>query len=121
MRRECAQEASRIVATTSRIKLLTIALILLASAMIKDKLALRATAYRFEDSGIYRNIAGSDPTFLTTVAGAYGAEAIALASGEVDVHVRPEASRWPVDRVARPGVPGRRTSASGWVSRAAAR
>ncbi len=44
--------------------------------LIKDKLAIRATAYQFQDSGIYRNIAGSDPT-AQALAAQYGAQAYA--------------------------------------------
>lgn len=44
--------------------------------LLKDKLAIRATAYQFEDSGIYRNNASSDPV-LQAAASEYGAEAFA--------------------------------------------
>ncbi len=44
--------------------------------LIDDKLAIRATAYQFEDSGFYRNIAGSDPAFLAGAA-AFGAQSYA--------------------------------------------
>ncbi len=35
--------------------------------LIADKLAIRATAYKFEDSGYYRNRAGSDAAFQATI------------------------------------------------------
>ncbi len=50
--------------------------------LIKDKLALRATAYRYEDSGFYRNRAGSDAAFQSAVA-IYGAQAFATDAEEV--------------------------------------
>ena len=50
--------------------------------LIKDKLAIRATAYQFEDSGIYRNNASTDPV-LQAAAAEYGAEA--FANDEKDV------------------------------------
>lgn len=50
--------------------------------LLKDKLAIRATAYQFEDSGIYRNNAGTDPVFQA-VAAEYGAQA--FANNERDV------------------------------------
>ncbi len=39
--------------------------------LIKDKLALRAVAYRYDDSGYYRNIAGVDPQVIAN-ADAFG-------------------------------------------------
>ncbi|HEY5760183.1 MAG TPA: TonB-dependent receptor [Steroidobacter sp.] len=50
--------------------------------LLKDKLAIRATAYQFEDSGIYRNNASTDP-LLQAAAAEYGAEA--FANDEKDV------------------------------------
>jgi iron complex outermembrane recepter protein len=50
--------------------------------ILKDKLAIRATAYQFEDSGIYRNNASTDP-MLQAAAAEYGAEA--FANDEKDV------------------------------------
>jgi outer membrane receptor protein involved in Fe transport len=50
--------------------------------LLKDKLAIRAAAYRFEDSGIYRNNASTDP-MLQAAAVEYGAEA--FANDEKDV------------------------------------
>ena len=50
--------------------------------LIKDRLAIRATAYRFEDSGIYYNNAGTDPV-IQAAADEYGAEA--YANNEDDV------------------------------------
>lgn len=44
--------------------------------LIKDKLAIRATAYQFEDSGIYRNNASTDPV-IQAAAAEYGAQAFA--------------------------------------------
>lgn len=41
--------------------------------LLKDKLALRAVGYRFDQSGFYRNVAGSDPTFQAEAA-AFGAQ-----------------------------------------------
>jgi iron complex outermembrane recepter protein len=50
--------------------------------IIKDKLAIRASAYRFDDSGFYQNIAGSDPT-LQAAAVTYGAQAFATNQSHV--------------------------------------
>ncbi len=50
--------------------------------IIKDKLALRASGYRFDDSGFYRNRAGSDPGFQAAIA-PYGVQAYALDKDEV--------------------------------------
>jgi iron complex outermembrane receptor protein len=50
--------------------------------LLKDKLAIRATAYQFEDSGIYRNNASTDP-MLQAAAIEYGAQA--FANDEKDV------------------------------------
>jgi outer membrane receptor protein involved in Fe transport len=50
--------------------------------LIQDKLALRATAYRFEDSGIYRNVAGSDAAFQS-LAAIFGAENTAVNADDV--------------------------------------
>jgi outer membrane receptor protein involved in Fe transport len=44
--------------------------------LIKDKLAIRATAYQFEDSGFYRNNGSTDPV-LQAAAAEYGAQAYA--------------------------------------------
>lgn len=44
--------------------------------LIKDMLAIRATTYQFEDSGIYRNTASTDPV-IQAAAAEYGAEAFA--------------------------------------------
>lgn len=45
--------------------------------LIDDKLAIRAVAYKFSDSGYYRNIAGSDPAFQQ-LAASQGAQAFAV-------------------------------------------
>lgn len=45
--------------------------------LIKDKLALRATAYQYNDSGFYRNVAGSDAAFQSAVVAPFGAQAFA--------------------------------------------
>lgn len=45
--------------------------------LLQDRLAVRAVAYGYEDSGYYRNIARSDPVFLTGVT-AQGAGAFAV-------------------------------------------
>jgi len=50
--------------------------------LINDKLAIRATAYRFEDSGIYRNNAATDPV-IQAAAAEYGAQA--FANNEKDI------------------------------------
>ena len=44
--------------------------------LIENKLAIRATAYKYEDSGFYRNVAGSDSAFQAFSA-SYGAQAYA--------------------------------------------
>ncbi len=51
--------------------------------LIKDRLAIRATAYKYEDSGFYRNRAGSDPAFQAAVVAPNGAQAYATDSEEV--------------------------------------
>ncbi len=50
--------------------------------LIPDKVAIRAVAYRFGNSGFYRNRAGSDETFRSALA-AYGAESFAVDDDEV--------------------------------------
>ncbi len=50
--------------------------------LIQDKLALRAAVYRFEDSGFYRGVAGSDPATQAAVT-AFGARDFAIDSGEI--------------------------------------
>lgn len=50
--------------------------------LIGDKLALRATAYRYEESGFYSNRAGSDPA-LQAAAAAFGVQAFAVDAREV--------------------------------------
>jgi outer membrane receptor protein involved in Fe transport len=44
--------------------------------LIENKLAIRAVAYRFEDSGFYRSVSGSNPA-LQARAATYGAQAFA--------------------------------------------
>ncbi len=46
--------------------------------LIADKLAVRAVAYKFFDSGFYRNRAGSNSAFQTAVVSPYGAGQFAL-------------------------------------------
>ncbi len=46
--------------------------------LIEGRLALRAVAYKFEDSGYYINRAGSDPTFQNTLVIPYGVQAFAI-------------------------------------------
>jgi iron complex outermembrane receptor protein len=50
--------------------------------LIQDKLAVRAVAYRFEESGFYQNRAGSDASYQAQVA-AFGAQAFAIDQDEV--------------------------------------
>ncbi len=50
--------------------------------LIADKLAIRATAYVFSDSGYYKNRAGSNAAFLARTA-QFGAQALALDEDEV--------------------------------------
>ena len=45
--------------------------------VVKDQLAVRATAYSFDNSGYIKNIAGSDPAF-SAAAAAFGAESLAV-------------------------------------------
>ncbi len=54
--------------------------------LIRDKLAIRATAYVFSDSGYYNNRAGSDPAFQTTVVQALGAQGFAADEDEVGAY-----------------------------------
>lgn len=51
--------------------------------VIKDKLGIRAVGYRFDDSGFYRNIAGSDAAFRSSIAIPFGADAFAIDDREV--------------------------------------
>ena len=51
--------------------------------LVTDKLAIRALAYAFSDSGFYRNRAGSDPAFQTAIAIPFGAAAFATDEEEV--------------------------------------
>ncbi len=46
--------------------------------IVKDKLAVRAVAYRYDNSGYYRNVAGSDPAFQAGPVTRYGAQAFAV-------------------------------------------
>jgi outer membrane receptor protein involved in Fe transport len=50
--------------------------------LVQDKFAIRAAAYQFEDSGFYRNRAGSDPDFQSAAA-FFGASAFATNQDEV--------------------------------------
>ena len=50
--------------------------------LIEDKLAIRAAGYQYEDSGFYRNRAGSDPV-AQAAAAALGAQAFAIDEDEV--------------------------------------
>ncbi len=45
--------------------------------LVRDKLALRGVAYKFQDSGYYRNRAASTPAFRASVVDRYGAQAYA--------------------------------------------
>lgn len=54
--------------------------------LIKDKLAIRATAYQYEESGFYRNRAGSDSAFQAAEVTPYGAEAFATDEEEVGAY-----------------------------------
>ncbi len=51
--------------------------------LISNKLAIRASAYQFNDSGYYRNRAGSDAAFQALAAIPYGAEAFARNEDDV--------------------------------------
>ncbi len=51
--------------------------------LINEKLAIRATAYKFVDSGFYRNRAGSDAAFQAVTAIPYGAQSFATDEEEV--------------------------------------
>ncbi len=51
--------------------------------LIERKLAVRATAYRFDDSGFYNNRAGSDAAFRSAVVSQYGVDAFAADQDEV--------------------------------------
>ncbi len=53
--------------------------------LIADKLAIRAVAYAFSDSGFYRNRAGSDPAFQAFAA-RYGSQAFATDEDEVGAY-----------------------------------
>jgi outer membrane receptor protein involved in Fe transport len=56
-----------------------------ANLPLGERVALRAVAYLFDDSGYYRNRAGSDPDFLAAVA-PYGAESYASDRDDVGAH-----------------------------------
>lgn len=45
--------------------------------LVTDRLALRAVGYRFENSGYYKNVAGSDPAFQAGTVAEHGAQAFA--------------------------------------------
>jgi iron complex outermembrane recepter protein len=49
----------------------------------EGRFAIRAVGYQYRDSGFYRNVAGSDPTFRTAVVNQYGAQAFAADEEEV--------------------------------------
>lgn len=51
--------------------------------LVSDKVALRAVLYRYEDSGFYRNRAGSDAAYQAAVVDRYGAQAFASDYDEV--------------------------------------
>jgi iron complex outermembrane receptor protein len=51
--------------------------------LVEDKLALRATAYKFDDSGYYRNRAGSDAAYQSSFVIPYGVSAFAIDEDEV--------------------------------------
>ncbi len=56
--------------------------------LIKDKLAIRAVAYQYQDSGFYRNRAHSAPAFQANVVAPFGAQAFATDAEEVgEYHV----------------------------------
>lgn len=70
--------------------------------LVNDRLALRAVAYRFEDTGYYRNVAGDDPV-LQAAAANFGAGALAInkkhAAGKTITGVR-ATLRWkPLDEL----------------------
>ncbi len=52
--------------------------------LVKDRFALRAVGYRYDESGFYRNRAGSDAAFRAVIA-PYGAQALAFAVDENEV------------------------------------
>jgi len=54
--------------------------------LVPDELALRATAYRFGDSGYYKNRAGSDPNYQASFVVPYGASGFATDEDEVGAH-----------------------------------
>jgi outer membrane receptor protein involved in Fe transport len=57
--------------------------------LIQDKLAIRVVGYEFNDSGFYRNRAGSDPAFQAGVVVPYGVQAFSRNDDEVgDYEVR---------------------------------
>lgn len=47
--------------------------------LVQDKLAVRAVAYRYRDSGFYRNVAGSDTGFQSRITTPYGTQALPFA------------------------------------------
>jgi iron complex outermembrane recepter protein len=51
--------------------------------LVADKLAVRVVAYKFKDSGVYTNTAGTDPVLQSTVILPYGASDDAVSSEEV--------------------------------------
>ena len=50
--------------------------------LIEGKVALRASAYQFDDSGYYRNVGGSDPAYVAAAA-TTGAQAYAIDQNDV--------------------------------------
>ncbi len=51
--------------------------------LVKDKLAIRAVGYQYQDSGFYTNVAGSDPAFQIAAVVPYGAQGFAVDKEEV--------------------------------------
>jgi iron complex outermembrane recepter protein len=51
--------------------------------LIENRLALRASAFRYDDSGFYRNVAGSDAAFRAAAVTPFGAEAFAVDENDV--------------------------------------
>jgi iron complex outermembrane recepter protein len=54
--------------------------------LVKDRLAVRAVGYQYNESGFYRNRAGSDALFQSSVVDRYGADSFAVDKDEIGAY-----------------------------------
>lgn len=55
--------------------------------LVADRFAVRAVGYRYEDAGYYRNVAGSNTAFQSSVVTRFGAQTFAINENEVGTAV----------------------------------